>query len=266
LKLKRTGPGRKPSSLWPALALLLPVLCLAGPPAAFEATYGLYRNGKLAGEVRFSFVKEGDNWTLATESEGTRGIARFLGLQEHSSSNGRWRDNGPVPLAFTQRIKVSLKTILTSAEFDWDAMQVTSRFDGEEIQLPIEPGTLDAVSEGLAIRAGLAAGEQAWSLSVLDEDEIEIHDYRAGEPTRLDTALGCQDVSVVERVRAPTSTRYTRTAFAAGLGWVPIRVEHGKTDGEQMDTRIETLTLDGVVIKPGPACPEAGAGEAGPQG
>ena len=245
----------KQSFLYCLLLGLLPALCMAAPPLPFEAEYGFYRNGKLAGQTRFVFESDGENWTLTTSSTGTQGLARFLGLEENSSSTGTWNDQGPVPLHYEQNVKVAIKTIQTSAEFDWQAMQAHSRFDDTEQVLELHAGVLDAVSEGLAIRAGLAEGQRQWQLAVLDEDEIEQHRYRAGDAERGDTALGCQWQVTVERIRGPESTRYTRTRYARDLDWVPLSVEHGKTDGEQMETRIESLRLDGRPVPVGAPCP-----------
>lgn len=245
--------------LLPALLVLglltAPVSGMAAPPPPFEAVYELYRNGKLAGEAHIRFTVDGEQWTLASSSKGTKGMARFLGLEESSTSNGGWGDAGPVPLHFERQIEVSFKTIITSAQFDWQALQVLSRFDGQELQVPIEPGVVDAVSEGLAIRAGLASGDRHWLLKVLDEDEIETHEYAALQASELQTALGCQPAVAVARQRGEHSTRYTRSIHAVDLAWVPLQMEHGKTDGAHMETRITSLTLNGRPVTPGPPCP-----------
>lgn len=235
--------------------LLLPSLCLAAPlPTPFEASYGFYRNGKLAGETTFSFDVEHQRWTLTTASTGTRGLAKFLGLEERSSSSGSWSENGPVPFEFEQHINVAIKTIKTSARFDWENAEVVSRFDDSELTLPLEPGILDPVSEGLAIRADLSEGKTQWQFQVLDEDEFESHRFQAGAEETIETAIGCMTVVTVSRIRHEGSTRYTRTQYARDLHWVPVRLEHGKTDGDQMESRIEKLMIDGQAVPAGPAC------------
>lgn len=228
-------------------------------PGPFTAYFDFYRNGKLIGEARFELQVEGENWTMTTESDGTRGLAKFLGVSESSVSRGTWSETGPVPLGYEQTIKVSFKKIENRADFDWQAGTVRSvHKDGEDV-LPLEPGMLDPVSAGLAIRAGLFAGVEEWFLPTLDEDEIDEDHFRAGDPEWLDTPLGCLRVRRVEKIRAPQSRRYTRTYHAADLAWVPVYIEHGKTGDEALESRIRELIVDGQTILPRPGCAPDGS-------
>ena len=80
-----------------------------------------------------------------------------------------------------------------------------------------------------------------------------VHRYRISAPESLTTALGCLQAQRVERIRE-NSKRYTRVWYAIELGYVAVRLEHGKYDGDHMEMRIESLQLDGKTIEPGSIC------------
>lgn len=251
--------------------LPVPLLALAGiaqaaePPVPFEATLELLRNGKLIGESRFSLSVTGGDWVMRTESRGTRGLAKFLGVEESSESRGGWQHGAPRPVSFRQTVEVAIKTMETRADFDWDAGTVRSVHEDGEDTFPLQPGLLDPVSVGLAVRAGLAAGEREWRLPMVDEDEIEEQHFRAAGAEAIDTPLGCLQTERVDKIRGPQSTRYTRTWYARDLAWVPVQVAHGKTDGDRMESRLTSLVIDGEQIAPTDAAcpapkPEAGTG------
>ena len=223
-------------------------------PPPFEATLEVLRNGKVIGEATFTFTTDGEDWVLTSRSQGTRGVAKFVGFKEQSESHGDWHDGGPRPLGFRQTYEATLIKRETTADFDWSAGTVHSVHKDGENHLTLEPGVLDPASIGLSIRAGLAAGTREWTLSIVDEDEIETQVYRAAGEETLQTPIGCLNVERVDRIRGPQSTRYTRTWYARDLGWVPVQVAHGKTDGDQMETRLLSLVLEGEPVKDQGSC------------
>jgi len=236
-------------------SLALPAVAVASePPPSFEATFEFLRNDKVAGESTARYESADGRWTVRSDSHGTRGLARFLGLEERTESRGRWQQGALVPLQFEQVVKVAVKTVETRAQFDWEEGVVHSTHKDGEDRLPITPGTLDPGSVGLRIRLGLLAGEREWSIDLVDEDEIETQKFEALPAEKLDTALGCLDTIRVDRIRDPESTRYTQTWYAVDHAFAPVKVAHGKRDGDHMETRITTLTLDGKAVNRGAGC------------
>ena len=225
-------------------------------PPAFEAKLEALRNDKVIGEATFTFTTEGENWVLTSRSEGTKGVAKFVGFKEHSESHGDWVDGGPRPLGFRQTYQATLVKRENTADFDWDAGTVHSVHKDGENHLELQQGVLDPAAIGLKIRSGLAAGQREWELSIVDEDEIETQVYRAAGLENLETPIGCLVTERVDRIRGPQSTRYTQTWYARDLGWVPVQVAHGKTDGDRMETRLLSLVLDGKPVSNLGVCPE----------
>jgi hypothetical protein len=236
------------------LALWLPsAACFADRPADFEARLELYRKGKLSGETVFKLETVDGNWVMHSSTEGTRGMASWIGLKENSTGEGDWHAGQPRPLRYERNVKAVI-TREWSAEFDWDNNVVHTVYPDGSSTLELEPGVVDEMGLGLAIRMGLRNGEDDWRLRQLDEDEIEDAHFRVSDVRAVDTPLGCMQTAVVEKVRAATSTRYTRTYYATEHDFAPVLIEHGKMDGEQVEGRVISLTVDGKAVAAGPAC------------
>ncbi len=235
--------------------LIFSCAAVAGPVTPFEATFEFLRNDKAIGESRVALTLEDGAWTMTSATRGTRGLAKLLGLEESSLSRGDWQDGGPRPHHFEQTVEVSFKTIHTRAEFDWQAGTVHSVHEDGEDTLALTPGVLDPVSVGLAVRAGLGDGVSEWRLSLVDEDEIEEQLFEVATTEALDTPLGCLVTRRVDRIRGPESTRYTQTWYARDYDWTPVKVAHGKTDGDRMESRLLALAVNGESVEAGLTCP-----------
>jgi len=231
-----------------------PLLCSAGQPADFEAHLELYRNGKLTGEMQFRLTTDGGRWTMHNKTEGTRGLASWIGLEESSTSEGDWYLDQPRPLRFERTVR-AIKKMHWSATFDWPNASVHTVYPDGESTVALEPGVLDEQSIGLAIRQGLERGEEEWLLRQVDEDEIEEAHFKVTSVEAVQTQLGCFRAYVVEKIRAATSKRYTRTWYAADYAFVPIRMEHGKHGGDHIEGQVIALTLGGEPVTGGTDCP-----------
>lgn len=232
-------------------ALTCLALLLAAPPIPaqnrpdFEARLELHRNGKLTGEMSFRLETDELGWTMASETRGIRGLARFIGLHERSVGQGDWIDSAPRPRRYERTVE-AIRTLRWTAEFDWRAGTVHTVYPDGEATLEVGPGAVDEAALGLVIRQGLARGETEWRLPLVDEDEIEHAHFRTRSVERLQTALGCVTAHVVEKVRREGSLRYTLTYYAAEHAFAPVRMEHGKTGGDHVEARIASLSVAGV--------------------
>ena len=57
-----------------------------------------------------------------------------------------------------------------------------------------------------------------------------------------------------EKIRRAGSTRYTRTYYARDHHFVPVMIEHGKTDGDHLESRLKSLEIGGKKVSRGPDC------------
>jgi hypothetical protein len=234
---------------------LLPALCLAQRPADFHAKLELSRNDKLMGEMTFTLASTDERWTMSSDTKGSKGLAKFLGLKENSTGEGDWDGSAPRPLRYERNVR-TIMGMQWTADFDWENGVVHTVYPDGESRLELEPGVLDESAIGLVVRAGLAQGEDEWHLRLVDEDEIEDAHFRTRSVESVQTALGCMKVHIVEKVRGEGSTRYTRTYYAEDHQFVPVLMEHGRVGGNHVEGRVVELTVNGQRVPAGPDCQE----------
>ena len=227
-------------------------LCWAQRPSDFEARLELSRNGKVIGETTFQFASRDDRWTMHSRTNGR--VYKLVRFTEDSYGEGEWQGDRPRPSRYEREVRAVISR-RWEVDFDWDEGVAHSIHPDGESTLDLSPGVLDETALGLIIRAGLARGEEEWFLDLVDEDEIDHVHFKLRSVEQLQTALGCMRVYNVEKVRDPTSKRYTRTYYAAEYGFAPVVIEHGKRGDEDWRGQVVALLLDGQAVEARPPCP-----------
>lgn len=249
---------------------LIVLLLLAAPAAPaselffepYSARYAVYRNGKLQARAEFLLQQQDKNWIIKSESIGTHGMARFLKFRDYEFVEGRLEDGLFRPLRYVHELKWMGPNQDSSADFDWVANEVTVTDNGESRTLELVEGAVDPMSLQLEIRRQLASPDPELEFMLVEEDKLEPQVFRTLPPERLETSLGCLHTVPVEKVRE-SSTRFTRFWHASELDYFPVRMEHGKTGGDQMELRITELVVDGTAVEPQPGCAAEQDGSSG---
>lgn len=265
-------PGRAGRG-WTTAALALAV-ALAWLPASaapedsvepYSARYAVYRNGKLQARAEFLLQKEGGSWIMKSESIGTHGMARLMKFRDYEFVEGHFEGGGFQPLRYVHELKWLGPNQDWSADFDWEKGRVTVTDNGETRTFDLVEGAVDPMSLQLELRRQLARPEPRLEFMLVEDDELELQRFRTLPAERLETSLGCLHTQPVEKVREG-STRFTRFWHASDLRYIPVRMEHGKTDGDQMELRITELVLGGEPVDPKPGCAAAQGAAASKRG
>jgi len=232
-----------------AAALCLPALAQADwPPPSYTAVYDMYMDGKLRAETRATFTRQDQRWTFENRGQGTKGLARFLGVETEESAAGRWEGDDVLSGRFSHRSKVAVRKDRWSAEFDWEAGTVRVERDDLTMEYPLERGMVDPVGLTLAMQSLLNREQKEWELLVVEDEELDPQKFRALDPAKLQTAIGCLGAIEVERVRE-NSKRYSSVWFAPELEHITVRMVHGKRGGNEFELRIRTLSIGGDDVK-----------------
>jgi len=260
LRLRRRSARRCFRALVTAIALAAAVSVQAQSASTvyepYSARYAVYRNGKLQARAEFLLQQQDNSWIMKSESIGTHGMARLLKFRDYEFVEGRMETGGFRPLRYVHELKWIGPDQNSTADFDWEGMNVTVTDDGETKVLDLVSGAVDPMTLQLEIRHHLASPQPKLEFMLVDEDEIERQVFRVLPAERLETSLGCLDTAPVEKVRK-NSTRYTRSWHARDLNFIPVRMEHGKTDGDRMELRITELVVGDVRVEPRPGCAAA---------
>jgi len=228
----------------PLAGLWLWQAAMADMPRPFEAVYEIRVDGKPRLESRISLSQEGAHWVLRSTTTGTRGLAGFLNISSEERSEGVWHEGQFRPHSYQHQSSVAGAGEQWEATFDWTARAVTTRTEEGEFKLEIGADTSDPLSLILALGKRLRGDEHEISAEVVDEDTIDVHRFQRKPPHLMQTALGCVEVTELERMRE-RSQRYSSGWYAKEFSYLPVRVRHGKRGGKEFDMRILHLSLDG---------------------
>jgi hypothetical protein len=228
--------------------LIIPGLArAAGAPIPFEAKYQVLIDGKPRMESLISLRNENGTWFMTSDGKGTKGLAKILGAKTSERSKGTVENGIYTPAEYSQNSKVMGNGKKWNATFDWADGQITTHHKEGESRIEIQSGTIDPLSLTLAVNQQLVAGRKEFSLNVIDQEEIDQHDFSAGVMESLSTSIGCFESIPVTRVRT-NSTRHSSGWYAKSLNFIPVKMKHGKEGGRQFEMNIIQLTLNGETI------------------
>ncbi len=232
----------------------------------YEARYAIYRNGRLTGKLEVALERHGERWIIRSNGSGTHGLARILAASDSEQALGRLMDGRFRPDFYTRHTRWAGIDDRWKVEFDWTARRVAIQHDRhDKVWVQMVGDSLDPLSLKLEMRQRLRRTGQDLRFHMVEEDEIDEQNFRRLPGEWLETSLGCVLTVPVEKIRHE-SKRYTRAWHAPDLGFIEVRMEHGKTGGSHHEVRITELALGDIDIVPRPGCAARQSGGNGPGG
>ena len=231
------------------LATAAPVLA-AEPamPEPFAATYKVSYRGFQVGLLHFN-LSINDEAAYVYETRAEPGLlARLL-----VSSNALERTvmqidaQGVRPLVWFTEDGTSGTRKDGKLVFDWETRQVSGTLDGEEIDLPIEPGLQDRLSMQISVMTALLRGESPGSISLVDDNRIKDYSYTRVGSAQISTAAGRFETVQYESTRSGSS-RVKHIWHAPVLDCLPVRVEQFKKG--KSDTVMELVAVSPASMHP----------------
>jgi hypothetical protein len=220
----------------------------------YDARYAVYRNGKLTGKAEVSLRKRGERWIMRSEGSGTHGLARILAARDTEEVFGRLLEGHFRPERYSRHTRVAGIDHFWFVTFDWKESRVSITHDGDDpLVLDMVGQSLDPLSLKLEMRQRLSQPGTPLQFQMVEEDEIDEQNFRLLPTEWMETSLGCLRTVPVEKIRE-NSKRFTRAWHAPDLGFVEVRIEHGKVGGNHHEMRITELSFEGAEVVPRPGC------------
>jgi hypothetical protein len=207
------------------------------PLKPFAATYEVQRGGKTIGEATMTLKSDGgDDWTLITQTRGTAGMARLLGLDVREESH--FAANGQQPLqstAYSYQQDATLKSRQRRIEFDWTAREARVTDKGELFRYSLQPYSIDR--HAVVVALGRAQTLDRNTLHIASKDAVEEQRYERRETQPLDLPAGRFEATRFERTDKPGkgSSWYTPNLLA------PLQVEQTQKDGASIVMRLRKV-------------------------
>jgi hypothetical protein len=227
---------------WLALAAMVavaPARADSGFPRLFAATYTVAFNGKEAGVMQRTLVRERDGFLFRSELKATHGLYALLRVKISESSRWRLQGNDAVALEYASK-QSGIKKKESSARFDWTRKVVAVIHKKQQGELPATAGMTDKLLYQLLLMRDLASDRRPLHYTVVDGSKVREYPIEIlGEET-IDTPLGrLQTVKV--RYQKPGSDRSTTLWCAKSLNFLPVKLDHRESDDEQTSALIQSL-------------------------
>lgn len=197
-----------------------------------NATYSVVRDGKPIGDANYSLVANADGtWTLRSQTRGSAGMARLLGLDVREESRFRWTDGKPQGLHYDYKQDAAIKSKRREIDFDWNSREARVRDNGKNFAYVIPQGTIDRSTVAVALGQVIAAGGRDATLPVAAKDHVEQQTYAARGEEKIRVPAGSFDAVLVERTDVAGKAR---SWYAPGVTALPLRVEQLQGDGSMI--------------------------------
>jgi Protein of unknown function (DUF3108) len=230
------------SSLTQAAVVLPQTSVSAYQPKAYTASYSVTRNGKELGiaTVKFNALTNG-RWEMTSHTVGT-GIAAIAGVEIHEYSTLRWVNGKPETIDYSFKQKAGWKNKERSIKVNAQNKKVDSQDNDKSFSFAYQPSVLDRHAVTVAIIQDLAQGKRGDLLySVADRDELQNQRYRVMNEEKIDTGLGLQTGTKVQRIRETPNGKTTTLWLGKEKQFVPLRIEQTESNGDKIEMRITKL-------------------------
>lgn len=188
----------------------------------YQARYAVSRGGLPLGEsVRVLRPLDEGRWSFDAKAAPT-GLAAVLFsdvIEEHSEL--RRRSDGIVPLRYTYRQHGGRKEKAYALHFDWPAGLLHFEHSGQ--QLPLPDGAQDPLSFVVAVMGHLAAGQQAFDLTIAGRNKLRDYRVQVDGQVQMATVLGNQPVVKVVAQEVGKDTSYDLWCLP-GHDYLPLRI------------------------------------------
>lgn len=194
-----------------------------------QAAYTVTRDGKAIGTATYALAANADGtWTLHSETRGTGGMAKLLGLDVREDSVFGLRDGRLQGLRYDYRQDAAIKHKQRSIDFDAHAGQIHVRDNGKDFRYALVDGAIDRSTVAVALGLALANGATSVTLPVAVRDRVEMQQYMVRGGAVIDLPGGRYEATEIDRTDAPG--KVMKSWYAQGL--LPVRVEQPQHDGK----------------------------------
>lgn len=207
------------------------------PLKPFVASYDVKRGGKVIGEATMTLSDNGDRqWTLVTETRGTAGMARLLGLDVREASD--FIVDGQAALQSTNyhyKQDATLKSKQRRIEFDWQANEARVTDKDELFRYSLQAGSIDR--QVVVVALGRSQQLDDNTLRVAAKEGIENQRFERRETRSLTLPAGRYEATRFERTDKPNkgSSWYTPGLLA------PLQIEQLQKDGNAIVMELKAI-------------------------
>ena len=161
----------------------------AASPNSVVATYDIYKGGMKIGQIEETFTRDHDLYDISSTTHAVGLLAIFKPGRILINSNGLVSAKGLQPLRFSdQREGEEYRN--RSAEFDWNARQLTLIKQTERTTVPLPEGTQDRLSAMYQFMFLSLEKSETLNFNMTNGSKLDIYNYFITPDQNVTVPLG----------------------------------------------------------------------------
>ena len=212
----------------------------AATPQQISATYILLKQGQQIGNVSETFKQADGRYQIESITAAIGIYALFMKGKIRLLSQGEVNGEGLRPLHFEHhRGADPAKTI--QADFDWDKMRVTHRFDGNTESADLQAGAQDRISQFYQFMFA-PPGQHDIQLHLSTGKKLNLYQYKLAGEEKITTPAG--QFQTVHLVKQRTKDEDgTEIWLARKRQYIPVRILFEERDGGRLEQSLTHLSF-----------------------
>jgi len=171
------------------LMLCVAISAFAAPPSSVLATYDVYKGSIKVAQIEETYTHKNDRYTLSSTTRPVGLLAILKPGKVLISSNGLVGSKGLQPLRFSDQREHD-EGRDRSAEFDWNAKQLTLINHEQRSVLPLPDGTQDRLSAMYQFMFLSLAKTDMLSFHMTNGNKLDVYNYRITPGQNVTVPLG----------------------------------------------------------------------------
>ena len=229
------------SLCWALLLALATSATTAAPLPDFEVAYTLRYESVRVGEAEYRLERENGHYLYSAHSRPAGIAAWFRKERVEEHSRWQWHEDRIRPEQYLYRRTGGRSDRNAELTFDWQALQVENRVEGQPWQMDIPPHALDKMVVTLALMLDLAGGARDVEYAIADGGKLKTYRFRVVGEERVETPAGDFDTIKLERLR-DDNKRYTALWCAPELRYLPVKLLQREDDDRLITSELRAFS------------------------
>lgn len=227
-------------SLLLLLSAFLTSVALAAPPQQVTAKYRVIKSGQLVGEVNERFERNGQQYRIESTTSATGIFALFARGAIRLQSSGEITKDGLRPLHFEHHRGADAAKLIV-ADFDWEKLVASHKYDGKVETAPLLPGTQDRLSQ-LYQFMFRAPGKHDVDFPISTGRKLSLHHYRFIKEETTGVSAGTFQTLHLSKERAADEDGL-ELWLAKSRHYFPVRIVFIDKNGSRLEQQLESFSL-----------------------
>jgi len=200
----------------------------------FKANYTVYKDGKKIGKSSIELTKDELNYVITDRTNGTHGMASFLGFQRTEATVFNDNDGLLTPDSYKLKQKVAFNKLNSDYLVDKENQKISGNYKGNDWQLETQEPFLTPNLVSLQLFIDVCAGK----IEDLNYDVLKkggIHSYQFKVTSKENNIIE------VDKIHSKAS-RITKMWLDTNKKCLPIRTYHIEDDEDRLETKLIKIT------------------------